>query len=81
MSTLAKTRTLYARLSAHAETASMVDSRIRTQAQTRHDALTKRMDELRPGVLTNQEQADEYQRAVQERGGMAMLATDGWEDR
>lgn len=66
-------RAKLAKLAGHAAVADEVDSRIAAQAAARVDAITKRLDELRPSVLLSPEAEDEYQRLVDERGRLQQV--------
>jgi hypothetical protein len=63
-----KIRTKLAALAGHSAVAAEVDRRIAEQAAARIDAITARLDVLRPSVLTDPAAEDEYQRLVDERG-------------
>ena len=63
-----KVRAKLAALAGHSAVAAEVDRRIAEQAAARMNAITARLDVLRPSVLTDPAAEDEYQQLVDERG-------------
>lgn len=62
-----------ARLAGHSAVADEVDARTLAHASSRADAITARLDEIRPRVLLDQDAADEYERLAEERGRLRQL--------
>lgn len=66
-------RARLAALEGHLSSIQEAEKRIMQQAQQQVDAITKRLDELRPKVLLDEAAADEYTDLVEKRGRLNVV--------